>query len=449
MVGFVEVRRRQAMRFSDVENALAQAFLAGEAHDAEALAERGAVTLGRRWRWLHTLAARYANEFGSKTRPRFRDAGLFLRSDAGFLRACRKYRDEIGVVKIVNAPPLMYPANAAVEWEVPAIETTRDLAEWLSVDANELDWFGGLEKYARKRPVRFEHYHYRTLAKSDGSLRLIEVPKPRLKMLQRKVLTGILEGIPGHAAAHGFVKGRSIQTFAAPHVGQRVVLKMDLSDFFPSISAARVQALFRTAGYPEPVADILGGICTNSVPGGVFRVGAVEEIQYARNLYCRSHLPQGAPTSPALANLCAYRMDCRLHGLASALGATYTRYADDLAFSGGEAFERCAERLSPYAAMIAHEEGFRVHHRKTRVMRSSVRQHLTGLVVNERLNVRRADFDHLKAILTNCLRHGAQSQNREQHPDFRSHLEGRVAFVESVHQEKGAKLRAILERIEN
>jgi hypothetical protein len=129
-------------------------------------------------------------------------------------------------------------------------------------------------------------------------------------------------------------------------------------------------------------------------------------------------------------------------------GARYTRYADDLAFSGGEDFEKCAERFGIHAAAIVAEEGFAVHHRKTRIMRQSVRQHVAGLVVNERLNVRRTDFDELKAILTNCLRVGPASQNREGHVDFRAHLQGRVAFVKAIHLEKGTKLERILEGIE-
>lgn len=164
-------------------------------------------------------------------------------------------------------------------------------------------------------------------------------------------------------------------------------------------------------------------------------------------LYARPHLPQGAPTSPALANICSFHLDCRLAGLAKSAGAIYSRYADDLAFSGGEDFVRNAERFSIHVAAILREEGFRVHHRKTRVMRQSVRQHLAGLVANQRLNIRRGDFDRLKAILTNCVRFGAESQNREAHPQFRSHLQGRVAFMENVNPTKGKRLRAIFERI--
>jgi len=174
----------------------------------------------------------------------------------------------------------------------------------------------------------------------------------------------------------------------------------------------------------------------------------VEAMAAARELYGWRHLPQGAPTSPALANLCAYRVDCRLSGLAKAAGAAYTRYADDLAFSGDEGFGRCVERFAVQAAAILMEEGFQVNHRKTRVMRRGVRQHLAGLVINEHMNLVREDFDRLKAILTNCVRHGAESQNREGHPAFRAHLEGRVGFVEMVNAAKGARLRRIFERVE-
>jgi hypothetical protein len=158
-------------------------------------------------------------------------------------------------------------------------------------------------------------------------------------------------------------------------------------------------------------------------------------------------LPQGAPTSPALANLCSYRLDCRLSGLAQAAGAAYSRYADDLAFSGGDGFEHGVERFATHVAGILKEERFTVQHRKTRIMRQSVRQHLAGLVTNQRLNVQRSDFDVLKATLTNCVRHSPETQNREAHPYFREHLQGRVAFVESINREKGMRLRAIFNQI--
>jgi len=205
-------------------------------------------------------------------------------------------------------------------------------------------------------------------------------------------------------------------------------------------------------GYPESVADLLGGICTNAAPRDVWIKPAFDadviQLRDARAFYARPHLPQGAPTSPALANLCAYRVDCRLAGLAKSVGAEYTRYADDLAFSGGEAFERCAKRFSTHVAAILKEEGFSVHPRKTRIMRQGVRQHLAGLVANQRVNVPRADFDRLKATLTNCIRLAPESQNREAHSSFRSHLEGRVGFVQMINPAKAKRLRALFDRIE-
>jgi len=346
----------------------------------------------------------------------------------------------------------MQPVRAAREWSVPAIESARALADWLEVDHGDLAWFADLKGFeGRMAGAKLRHYVYRVHAKRSGGVRLIESPKPRLKALQRRILDGILSAIQPHAAAHGFRKGRSIRTFASPHVGRRVILRMDLLDFFPTFSGPRVQAFFRTAGYPESVADLLGGICTNPTPRIAWRAAGPEisarELREAAIFYARPHLPQGAPTSPALANLCAYRMDCRLAGLAKSAEAHYTRYADDLAFSGDVDFERRAERLSLHAAAILLEEGFHVNHRKTRIMRRGVRQQLAGLVANECLNIRRTDFDRLRAILTNCVRLGPESQNREGHADFRAHLTGRVAFVEMIHAAKGRRLRALLGQV--
>lgn len=312
-------------------------------------------------------------------------------------------------------------------------------------------WLADVRGWERRRcQGKLRNYHYRVLAKRFGATRLIEAPKPRLKAIQRQVLTGILDRVPPHSAAHGFRVGRSIRSFAAPHAGQRVVLKLDLEDFFPSTPAAQVNALFRSLGYPEEVADLLTGLCTNTAPADVFPPDADRNwrtrLQQAR--YAQPHLPQGAPTSPALANLCAYRLDCRLAGMAAAAGGVYTRYADDLAFSGGAGFARSAHRFRAHAAAIALEEGYRVNYHKTRVMPAAQQQRVAGLVVNQQPAVSRAERDRLKAVLTNCVRHGPAGQNRDRHSDFRAHLNGRVAFVEMACPRQGAKLRRLLVQID-
>jgi len=437
-------RRRFVMRNPSLLRALARSFLAGEP-TAEQIAARASRTLGRQWRWLRPLAQRYLNSVAGRTRPRHRDVVQFLLTDRGLGRAWSRYIDELSVSQWVNEPQEMQPVSAAGTWDVPRIESIGALCDWLWLDPGQLDWFADLKGLGNKknRP-RLRHYHYRILSKRDGNVRLIEAPKPRLKKLQRQILSGILDHIPPHPAAHGFLKGRSIRTFTAPHVGQRVVLRMDLSNFFPTFSAARIQTLFRTVAYPESVADLLGGVCTSAAPRDMW-TGLTHD---ARSLYSGPHLPQGAPTSPALANLCSYRVDCRLAGLAESVGARYTRYADDLAFSGGEEFDKRVERFSTHVAAILLEEGFAVNHRKTRIMRRGVRQHLAGIVVNEHMNVRRRDFDLLKATLANCVRLGPESQNRRGHAGFRAHLEGRLGFVESINPAKGKRLRAVFERIQ-
>ena len=432
------------MPTSAVISALARSLLAGDliVDDVEARAVR---TLGRRWRWLRPLARRYVAAFGERTRPRHRDVFQFLVDDPGFVDAHAKYRNEIAIAEWIAEPQRMQPVAAAQNWDLPVIENVSDLADWLCLSIGELEWDADLKGLCYKlRNPKLQHYHYRILPKRSGSVRLLESPKSNLKALQRRILSGILDRVSVHPAVHGFVKGRSIASFAAPHAGKPVLLRLDLQDFFPSFPAARVQALFRTLGYPESVGDCLGGICTNAVPRDVWN----NRLPEVRALYARPHLPQGAPTSPALANLMAYHLDCRLSGLAKSAGAVYTRYADDLAFSGGEGFNSVAGRFSTHAAAIALEEGFSVNHRKTRIMRQGVRQHLAGIVVNQQPNLRRCELELLKAILTNCVRSGPESQNRGTLPDFRAHLEGRIGFVEMINRVKGNRLKALFEAIE-
>lgn len=436
-----------------VAHALAAAMLAGPL-EVDTLLENAAQLFGRRSGWLRKSAERICAAFGATTRPRRKALAEFLLNDAGFVRACE--RREPDLRDHLVGRPTMSPVPAARDWELPALETEGRLADWLQLDLGRLEWLAdrrGIE--ARTKSESLRNYRYRVLRGRNGKLRLIEVPKPDLKRIQRRILSEILDRVPTHDAAHGFRRGRSIRSFAAPHVGRRVVLRLDLQDFFPSISVARIQATFRTLGYPETVADLLAGFCTNVTPHDAWpsparALGfepAFAALRYARQLHARPHLPQGAPTSPALANLVAYRLDTRLMALAATVGATYTRFADDLAFSGAGDFARVAKRFALHAAVVAAEEGFAVNHRKTRLMRSGARQHLAGLTINRRLNVAREDFDRLKAVLTNAARHGLAGQNREGRNDFRAHLLGRITFVESIHPARGAKLRALYDRI--
>jgi RNA-directed DNA polymerase len=389
--------------------AIAAAFLSGP-WELDGMIERA----GKRGRWLRGLARRTLAAFSQPNRPSIGTLGRFIAADPGFMRQASISARVTSAIPSKLQPVVGTPAM----WELPQLTTTEALAEWLGISRGELDWFADRYGSARRRsPGPLSHYHYRWLPKRSGDFRLLEVPKARLKRFQGELLHGLLDRIQPHEAAHGFRSGRSIVSCASPHVGQKVVLRIDLKDFFASISAARVRGLFMTAGYPETVARLLSRLCTNDVPEFVWQDPALlntaprPRIARHGSLFRRRHLPQGAPTSPALANLCAYRLDCRLQGLARSAGAVYTRYADDLVFSGGSDFARSTKRFHIAVCEIALDEGFEVRTRKTRIMRRGVRQNAVGLVLNEKPNIRRADFDRLKATLHNCAVHGPESQN--------------------------------------
>jgi RNA-directed DNA polymerase len=333
---------------------------------------------------------------------------------------------------------LVAPTRAVrMRWGAPGIGDLAELAAFLSLDGDALDWFADrheINRHARDEPLR--HYRYTWLAH-----RLIEAPKPRLRVLQRRLLDQVLTLVPVHDRVHGFVPGRGTHTFAASHAGNAVLVSMDLRAFFSSITAARIYGLFRGVGYPEPVAHTLTALTTTRTPAHVLRAAPDPHLAA---LLRQPHLPQGAPTSPALANLCAFRLDRRLNGLADSFGVNYARYADDLAFSGTLNNHQTG-KLVALVAQIAHEEGFRTHPHKTRVRRQSDRQTVTGLVVNSHPAVPREDYDRLRAILHNAATHGLTAANLDDHPDFAAHLAGRVAWMSYRHPARAAKLNHLLE----
>jgi hypothetical protein len=433
---------------------LASAFLAGT-WSPEGLLHRGTQACGRRPRWLRPLAGRVIARFAAPDRlPDVEALTAFVLSDADFCRAWSRHCfEQVELLhRVYPAPAVMTPSpGAPSSWALPPLATTGALAEWLGLAPGELDWFAddqGRGRLAPPGPLRHYTYRWRTARRK---VRLLEVPKSRLKALQRHLLHELLDRIPPHEAVHAYRRGRSIGTFVAPHAGRGIVVHLDLRDFFPSVRAARVHALFRTAGYPAPVARLLTGLCTNAVPPDVLEerpeAGPAAAAADMRGRLASPHLPQGAPTSPALANLCAYRLDCRLAGLARSLSATYTRYADDLVFSGDDALARVVRRFQVHVCRIALEEGFEVNTRKSHFMRQGVRQQVAGVVLNVRPGVRRAEYERLEAILTNCVRRGPHGQDRDGHADFRAHLAGRIAHVAMLHAERGRRLRRLFDRI--
>ena len=255
-------------------------------------------------------------------------------------------------------------ANAeerAAENELPPLDTPQQLAEALGLTVPQLRWLA----YHRDAAT---HIHYRrfVIPKRGGGERAIWAPMPQLKAAQHWVLRHVAEKLPVHGAAHGFLPGRSTLTNAAAHTDARVVVKMDLKDFFPTVTLARVKGIFRKAGYREQVATLLALLCTESPR----EVVELEGKTYYVSLGPRC-LPQGAPTSPALTNTLCLRLDRRLSGLAARLGWRYTRYADDLTFSlpAGHRGPPKTGTLMGLVKRVVAAEGFAVNPDKTRVHR--------------------------------------------------------------------------------
>ena len=337
-------------------------------------------------------------------------------------------------------------------WPVTPWSDLDALALGLDLRVGELDWFadpGGWLTRAPEGPLH--HYRRRWTTSCAGAPRLLESPAPRLQELQRRVGRKVLAAIPVHDAAHGYVRGRSPHTLAAAHAGTPLVVRLDLEGFFAHVTGERVAGLLRTAGYPAAVAAALAGLLVTTTPRAVLR-GAPPAVaptgwEPRRRLLDRlaaPHLPQGAPTSPVTANLLTHRLDRRLAGLASAVGASYGRYADDLVFSEATL---PAHGLIALVTTIAEEEGFRVRRDKTRVLPAHRRQVVTGLVVNTRPAVARREYDALRALLHNCAQTGPAAQNHDAHPAFREHLLGRIAWVGTGRPAREARLRALFAAI--
>jgi retron-type reverse transcriptase len=318
---------------------------------------------------------------------------------------------------------------------LPPLATEGDLATWLGIPLSRLRWF------THDRPAdTVWHYVRYTVPKRSGGERVILAPKPELKALQRKILRGLLAQVPAAPAVHGFVPGRSILSNAQAHVGRQVVLKLDLKDFFPSVTYPRVRGLFIALGYSFALASALALLCTEYERVPAVLDGAARFVSVGPR-----YLVQGAPTSPALANLVAWRLDRRLSGLAAKRGFAYTRYADDLTFSSDS--PESANDLRKVVQRIVAEEQFAVNTAKTRLARRSARQTVTGLVVNDGISTPRQLRRRMRAILHNAQATGLAVQNREHRRSFRAYLQGVIAFVHAANPRHAVLLQRELRSV--
>lgn len=256
------------------------------------------------------------------------------------------------------------------------------------------------------------HYHQFWIRKRKGGYRIISAPDRELQSIQTTIYSRILSPVTMiHPAAVGFRCGHSVADNAAPHLGNRYVLKMDIHDFFPSIRISRVKKTFCRIGYPDNVSRVLTALCC-----------------------LNRHLPQGAPTSPSLSNIVGYDMDVKLSALAAEFGLTYTRYADDLTFSGN-VFPK--ELILPRIKQIIKEESFEPNHKKTRFMNEYGKKIITGVSVSSgvKLTIPKARKREIRKNVYFILTKGlAEHQRRigSTDPVYLKRLIGQLCYWQSI-----------------
>jgi len=298
----------------------------------------------------------------------------------------------------------------------PPLSDYDALAKWLDLKKS------GIHDEKELRAVA-NRYRLFKIPKHKG-LRTISAPIQPLKDIQQQILGGILENADISDDAHGFRPGRSILTNAMQHHRAKVILNIDLKDFFSNIPYARVKNVFEILGYNDDIASLLAHLCTIDV--GEYR-----------------HLPTGAPTSPQITNILCKRMDERFYSLTwhnRGQFDTYTRYADDLTFSTTE------ETMSPLS-LIGHirfiiaSEGFEINDEKLKLLKSSNRQIVTGLVINDEGHPRlpRKWLRKLRAILHNCDENGIESQSHGDPKKFVAQIDGKIALAMMVDDKRYRK----------
>ena len=323
--------------------------------------------------------------------------------------------------------------NRLIENKLPLITKHTELAEAVNLSVPQLK---GL-CYQRDLATNLSYSHF-TISKRNGEPRQIWSPIPRLKFVQRWILDKILNNLMTHGAAHGFVRGKSIVTNAAVHSNSDILIKLDVQDFFPSVSWRRVKGVFRHAGYHEQIATLLALLCTESPRQMVQQNG----VTYYVALGDRA-LPQGAPTSPALSNIVCLNLDRRLTGLADKIGLRYSRYADDLTFSfaADNSQEADISRLLGTVKRILGEEGFNVNVKKTHVIRQHQAQQVTGLIVNgtQAPRVSRSLKRQMRAAL-----HNLQQGKGLKEGESLNRLKGYAAYIAMTERELGKTMLAQL-----
>ncbi len=268
-----------------------------------------------------------------------------------------------------------------------------------------------------RRAKSFYRYEHKLLGKKK---RLFRIPGGSLKEIQKTIKTKLLDPMLLPVTMHGWRKRRSPKTYSREHGARGIVVNADIQDFFPSVGAGRVYGFWVRADYSTEAAKLLTLLTTLD-----------------------NQLPQGSPTSQSIGNQVLKGLDRRLSSLARQNGLKYGSYGDEVSLSG----RRRAGRFEGLILRIIEQEGFTANPGKIKVMPRNQRQELAGIVVNKKNSLGREKYRELRAIVHNCLRYGAEAQNRRMHPKFKEHLRGRIAQFQHLNPKLGMQLLAEFERI--
>jgi len=317
-----------------------------------------------------------------------------------------------------------------VKHGLPELVSLSNIADAIGITTEDLVWL-----CYERATSEMDHYTRFEIPKRSGGSRLISSPKPKMRVAQTWINSNILMQLTPSKYSYAFRPKTSIVDNAKQHLQKKVIIKLDVKDFFPSITFKRVRGYFEFLGYNPGVSTVLSLLCTDAPRVKVTLKGRSQIVAVG----ARS-LPQGACTSPALANLIASRLDSRLAGLINKLKGewTYTRYADDLTFSTSDAEPPIGQLISA-VNRITNDEKFEIKSQKTRIMRSPRRQSVTGLVVGDQVRIPKATIKKMRALFHNIDTKGKDVVSEELGKDALNVAHGYWAYLYMVSPSQASK----------
>lgn len=313
---------------------------------------------------------------------------------------------------------------------LPELNSLANIADAIGLNTEDLVWL-----CYERATSEFDHYTRFEIPKRSGGKRLISSPKPKMRQAQSWININILNLLKPSIYCYAFRPNTSIVDNAKQHMNKKVVIKLDIKDFFPSITFNRVRGYFEFLGYNPGVSTVLALLCTDAPRMRVTIKGRSQIVAVG----ARS-LPQGACTSPAIANLIASRLDARLAGLIKTFNGdwSYTRYADDLTFSTSNP-EPEIGKLIAAVNHISNDEKFVIKSEKTRIMRAPRRQSVTGLLVGDQVRIPKATIKNMRALFYNIESKGQEVVSEEIKKNALNVAHGYWAYLYMVNPKQADK----------